>query len=267
MTTAQIPYTQPQLVAALQHLGLQAGDMLMLHASVKAVGSLMGGPNIIVHALLETLTPAGTLMMYAGWQDIPDFLDEVPAAVRRLYEDHHPPFDPAIARAVRANSILAQFLCTWPGSRRSANPEASMVAVGAQAAWLTADHPLNYGYGAQSPLDKLVQGGGRVLLLGSPLDSITLLHHAEYLAALRHKVVIHYTCPLLREGEKVWVAIEDFETGEPHDDYTFADIATDYLGTGKGRRGMVGDAESYLFEAGDLTAFAVGWLEARFGKT
>lgn len=140
-----------------------------------------------------------------------------------------------------------------------------MVAVGAQARWITRDHPMDYGYGPGSPLDKLVGLNGQVLLLGAPLDTITLLHYAENRAQLRAKQVIRYSCPVLRDGKTVWIDVEDFNTGEPHDAYTFEGIAQAYLAQGKGHHGRVGNAPSYLFEAADLTAFAIRWLEERFG--
>lgn len=258
-------YTHSDLLAAFQALGVAPGQTVMLHASVKAVGKVMGGANVILQALLDALTPAGTLMMYAGWQDIPDFVLDLPPEQRQRYYDEHPPFDPAIARAVRENSILAEFLRTWPGARRSQNPEASMVAVGERAAWITQDHPMNYGYGAGSPLAKLVELGGKVLMLGAPLDTITLLHYAENRARMRHKNIVRYQCPVLRDGEKVWLDIEDYDTGETHDDYSFEEIALAYLAQNRGCRGKVGSAESYLFDAADLTAFAIGWLEQHFG--
>ncbi len=265
MSESIVPFTPAHLVSDLRRLGLQPGQTVMLHASVKAVGAVLGGPNSIIQVLLDMLTPAGTLMMYAGWADIPDFIDDLPDSVRQTYIDHHPPFDPATARAVRYNSVLAEFLRTWPGARRSLNPEASMVAVGAQAEYLTADHPLNYGYGAGSPLAKLVERKGQVLLLGAPLDTLTLLHHAEFRARLRHKNVVHYRCPILRDGQRVWVEIEDYDTGDPHDDYSFEAIAQDYLSAGQGRQGQVGNAACYLFDAAPLVDFAVDWLEKRFG--
>lgn len=265
MSEHTVPITRTQLVSGLRALGIRPGQTLMLHGSVKAVGDVMGGPNTILHAVLDALTPAGTLMMYAGWQDIPDDVGELPDDVRQRYYDEHPAFDPAIARAVRENSILAEFLRTWPGARRSANPEASMVAVGAQADFLTRDHPLNYGYGPGSPLEKLIELQGSVLMLGAPLDTVTLLHYAENRANLRHKQIVRYQCPILRDGERVWVDIEDYDTSEEHDDYTLGEIAGAYLDQGKGQRGMVGNAPSYRFDAADLVHFAIHWLEAHFG--
>ena len=140
-----------------------------------------------------------------------------------------------------------------------------MAAVGAQAEWLTRDHPSDYGYGPGSPLAKLVESGGKVLMLGAPLDTITLLHYAENRANLRHKAVVRYSYPVLRDGEKVWIDVEDFDTGDPHDDYSFEGIAQDYLAAGNGRQGKVGDADTYLFDAADLVRYAINWLEERFG--
>jgi aminoglycoside 3-N-acetyltransferase len=256
--------THSQLVDELKALGLIAGQSVMVHASVKAIGKIIGGPNVVVQALLETLTPAGTLMMYVGWEDIPDFIADLPQAVQQTYYTEHPPFDPRIARAVRDHGILAEIVRGWPGARRSLNPEASVAAIGAQAEEITRDHPLNYGYGAGSPLEKLVEARGQVLMLGAPLDTLTLLHYAENRAQMRHKRVIRYSCPILREGARVWVEIEDFDTGEPHGDYTFEEIAREYLALGKGRQGTIGNATSYLFDAADLSAFAIAWLDQRF---
>ena len=263
--TTTIPYTQSQLMNDLQVLGVTQGQIVMMHSSVKAVGPVMGGPNGILQAILDTLGADGTLMMYAGWQDIPDFVLDLPAEARQAYYAEHPPFDAATARAVREHSILAEFLRTWPGARRSLNPEASMVAVGGFAEQITRDHPLDYGYGAGSPLAKLVEYKGKVLMLGAPLDTITLLHYAENRARMAHKNVVRYQCPVLRDGRTVWVDIEDYNTGEEHADYTFDGIARAYLAAGRGRQGNIGNAESYLFDAADLAAFAIEWLEERFG--
>jgi hypothetical protein len=50
--------------------------------------------------------------------------------------------------------------------------EGDSPAVGARAAWLTADRPLDYGFGPGSPLEKPCQAGGKVLLLGTPFESL-----------------------------------------------------------------------------------------------
>lgn len=257
------PHTPARLKSDLAALGLEAGQTVMMHGSFKSLGGLMGGPNTVIDSLLDVLGEQGTLMMYVGWNDMPDFYD-IPPDEQPLYRQHHPPFDPLTARAVRDHGILADCLRTWPNVRRSLNPEASMAAVGRQADEITRDHPLNFGYGLGTPLHRLSEWGGKVLILGSPVSTVTLLHHAEALANMRHKNLVRHHCPILRDGKTVWVEMDDFDTSEPHGAYSFRQIMTDYLVTGAGQRGKVCDATSYLFDAPDVVRFATTWLEERF---
>jgi aminoglycoside 3-N-acetyltransferase len=259
--------TQASLVADIQRLGVAPGDMLMVHSSVRAVGSVIGGPNTIIAALLAALTPAGTLMMYLGWEEAPTELRDLPAEAQQLFHAAYPPYDPRTSGAVREHGMLVERFRSWPGVLRSDHPDCSMGAWGAKAAWLTAEHPLRYGYGLGSPLHKLCAARGSVLMLGAPLDTITLLHYAEDRAQLPHKRVKRYTCPVLRDGQTVWVELEEYDTSDTviAAEYEFDTIARDYLATGKGRSGVVGQAPAYVFPADDLAQFAIEWLEHRFG--
>jgi len=53
-----------------------------------------------------------------------------------------------------------------------------------------------------------------VLLLGSPLNAVTILHHAETIARVPNKRIVRYEMPILWEGKSAWVEIEDIDTGE-----------------------------------------------------
>jgi aminoglycoside N3'-acetyltransferase len=55
--------TSSRLVEDFTHLGVRPGGVIMLHASVRATGWVVGGPDVILHALREVLGPDGTLMM------------------------------------------------------------------------------------------------------------------------------------------------------------------------------------------------------------
>jgi len=263
------PITRSTLVTHLRKLGVSAGDTIILHASVKAIGWIVGGPDVVIQALLDVLGPQGTLMMYVGWEDSPYDLAKWPKDLQQAYLEECPPFDPATSRAYRKWSILTEYLRTWPGAFRSSNPEASCTAVGARAGWITENHPLQYGYGPGSPLAKLCEAKGKVLLLGAPFNTITLLHYAEHIANVLKKRIVHYKMPVLCDGQRVWVDIEEFDTcGDflPNAEEYFWIIPQEYLSSGKGHSGKVGAAQSYLFDAADLVRFAVQWLERRFGE-
>ena len=268
MADATTWHTRQGLAADMQQLGIVPGQTLMVHSALRAIGPIMGGPPTVLNALLDALTPSGTLLMYVGWENAPSEILTLPAAEQALLYAHHPPYDPRTAMAVRDHGILVECFRGWPDVLRSAHPDCSMAALGPLAASLTADHPFRYGYGLGSPLHKLCEADGRVLMLGAPLDTVTLLHYAEDRAVLPGKRVKHYQCPILRDGETVWVDLEEYETSETVIDapYNFDVIAEAYLATGRGRSGQVGAAQSYLFDAADLARFAIQWLEQRFGN-
>lgn len=262
--------TRSRLVRDFTDLGVRPGGIIMLHASVKSVGWVAGSPDVILGALRDVLGPEGTLMMYVGWEDGTYEMDSWPEAKRRAYLEECPPFDPATSRAVMGWSVLTEYLRTTPGACRSANPEASMAAIGPKAGWLTADHRLDYGFGPGSPLEKLCEAGGEVLLLGTPLDTVTLLHYAESLADVPDKRTVRYRQPILLDGHKTWVEVEEYDTNRGvmrdfDDGNYFTSIVEGYLTAGYGRTGLVGAARSYLLDAQELVAFGVNWMEKEFG--
>jgi aminoglycoside 3-N-acetyltransferase len=260
--------TSSRLVADLGALGVRSGSVLMLHASVRAVGWVVGGPDVVLHALREVLGPGGTLSMYVGWADGTYALSSWPKERQRAYLEECPPFDPATSRAVREWSVLTEYLRTTPGACRSAHPEASVAAVGARAEWLTRDHPLQFGFGPGSPFERVVEARGDVLLLGSAIASVSLLHYSEHFVDLPGKGTVRYRAPMLVAGERRWVDLEELDTSGIlpwHGVDYFADLVDAYVARGRARCGVVGAAPSYLLDAADLHAFAVPWMEENLG--
>lgn len=234
------------LTGDLQRLGVEAGGVVMVHASMRAVG---GRAEDVVAALLEVLGPHGTLMAYVDFEPTPEV----------------PDFDLARSPASASHGVLAEVVRRWPGAVRSANPGASMVAVGARAGWLCDEHPLDYGYGPGTPLARLVEARGYVLLLGSHLDHVTLLHHAEHLAQLPGKRIVRHT---FRSGDRE-LSIEEYETSEPivaSMPYAYFDhVVRAFVASGGARIGPVGGATSHLLPAAELVQFAVGMMEREHG--
>jgi aminoglycoside 3-N-acetyltransferase len=261
--------TRSRLTQELHALGVRAGSILMLHASLRAVGWVVGGPDVVVHALRDVLGEAGTLCMYVGWEDSTYEMASWPRERQRAYLEERPAFDAATSRAAREWAVLAERLRTTPAAHRSGHPEAGVTAVGARADWLTRDHPLQYGFGPGSPLERIVQARGDVLLLGSPRGAVTLLHYAEHLARVPNKRVARYRVPMLAHGRRCWVEIEELDSVggiapwrcEGYGNDYFAALVDAYLAHGSGRSGFVGAARSYLFDAADLTEFAARWME------
>lgn len=249
-------HTRRSLNENLVSLGLSNGDLLMVHASVRSVGRIVGGVNSLVHALFDAIGPEGTITAYVDYEPFFDEDDE-PSSI--------PVFDKRIAHAARDHGVLHETLRTWPGALRSDHPDAGVVAIGPSAESITRDHPFQYGYGEGTPFERIVERSGRVLIIGAPLDTITLLHHAEHRAQIPGKRVHRYRRLMPGPDGPQWIDFEEFDTRHPVCDWLPADcfdrIARDALAAGIGRTGRVGEAASYLFDARALVRFGVDWLE------
>jgi len=248
------------LVSDLVQLGVRAGGVLMVHASVRALGPVRGGVNVVAQALLDALGPAGTLMAYVDFE--PFFEDED--------EEEVPVFDKRIAHAARDHGVLHETLRNWPGALRSDHPDAGVVAIGARAEWLTREHPFQYGYGPGSPFEKALEAGVQVLMLGAPLDTVTLLHYAEDRARIPDKRIHRYRRLMPGAAGPEWVAFEEFDTGDPVNDALpencFEQIVLAYLAGGGGVVGPVGEASCTLLDGRALVKFGVEWLEGFFDE-
>ena len=265
--------TRSLLAHDLEEIGLRPGGETMVHCRMSALGHVVGGAETVVRALLDTLGPEGTLMAYTGWQDEPpDDLDALDEETRHAYLEEHPAYDPRVALARRDHGRVAEALRTWPGSRHSGHPEAGVAAIGPLATTLTASHPYDDAYGAGTPYARLVELGGQVALLGAPLDTVTLVHHAEAVARVPGKRRVSYGMPVFLDGGRVWRTFTDIDTSEgalPYqhllgeEDY-IEHIARSALAAGQGRSRLVGEATAYLFDTRGLVEHAVGWIEQNF---
>lgn len=267
--------TRTQLVSGLQQLGVESGMTVMVHTRMSALGWVVGGAPVVVDALLSVLGPQGTVLVLTGWEDRPPYhQDEWDEAERACYRAECPAFDPRFSRAEREHGRVAEAVRCWPGVAHSRHPVAAFAAVGAEAGWLVAGQSLDEGNGAGSPLHRLVETGGSVLSLGAPLDTTTLLHYAEYLAAGDNKRWVEYEMPVLVDGRKTWRRIRELDSSLgafpyetlPLDEDPFAIITRDALAAGLGRSGLIGDASCHLIPAAPLVQHAVTWMNDHFSS-
>jgi aminoglycoside 3-N-acetyltransferase len=240
----------------------------MVHTRMSALGWVVGGSETVVRALLDALGPEGTLMAYASWADHVYTLEDRPEEHRAAYFGEPPVWDPATGEVDPDYGRIPERVRTWPGTLRSAHPEASVVALGPRAAWLIAPH--DDGYGTGSPFARLVEAGGDVLMLGAPLETVTLLHHAEAIAAPPGRRTVTYEIAMADGTTRSFTDIDTSRGAYPYESLgleadEFEVIARDALAAGVGVPGVVGAADCHLFPAADLVRFAVAWIDERFG--
>lgn len=244
-------------------LGVLPGDVVMVHASLRAVGPVDGGAAAVVAALEEAVGPDGTLLMTLGARDDWAWVNDRPEAERPGLLADAVPFDAAVTPADPDVGVLAEVFRTMSGTVVSDHPEGRFGARGRLAGELTTDVPWDDYYGPGSPLERLVDAGGKVLRLGADPDTVTLTHYAEALVDRPDKVRVRRARRVVGQADVVWIETIDDSNGiaawDGEGDY-FPPLLADYLATGRARQGRVGGARSELIEAADYVDFAVDWL-------
>ena len=261
-------YSKAELANDFRKLGIKAADTVMLHASVRAVGEVAGGPDQIHLALKSVLTSEGTLMMYAS---CPRYYDELgrgnlTTEQEREIREKLPAFDPLTARAARDNGTLVEFLRTYPDSRAN-DHVARFVFWGKQSQYLMSSQPWNYAFGLDSPLARFLRLDGKIVLLGSDHDSVTFLHYVEHVADIPGKRIARYQVPVMENGCRVWRAMEEFDTSgdgvhSNWPDRFFAKIVDNLLAKSRNNGARVGDAMTYMLSARELFDFALPLMKA-----
>lgn len=224
------------VVEQLRALGVRRGGLLQVHTAFSKVGPVEGGPLGLIAALRAALGDGGTLVMPSMSSD----------------DDHV--FDPHTSPCT-GMGVVAETFWQQPGVLRSDNPHA-FAAMGPLASRIVAPHSLSLPHGLDSPVGRVYELGGDVLLLGIDHTSNTTIHLAEHLAGVRYRRPKHLT--VLQDGVP-----SRFEYGEiDHCCERFALVDGWLDEAGLQRRGVVGRGQARLAPAQALVDVVVQRLRA-----
>ncbi len=257
-----LPPTMTSLTADLRSLGVTAGMTLIVHSSLKAIADwVIGDAQAVILALEAVLGEEGTLVMPtmtnnltepSDWQHPP-----VPPAWWELIRQETPPFMPDLT-VTRVMGIVPETFRKQDGTLRSNHPHTSFAARGKHANLITTNHRLESATGEDSPLARIYDLDGYVLLLGVDHGNNTSLHLAEERAHYPSKRRARNGAPILVNGQRQWVEFEELYG----DDEDFAQIGDDFArDTGLVRQGLVGEATALLMAQRPLVDFGVRWME------
>jgi len=161
MIMSETSATRARLVRDLvENCGIRPGSIVIVHASLKALGPIDGGAPTVVAALQEALGPKGTLLM-------PTFSHPTADGVWRMTETSSR--TGAVTEAMR--------VCA--GAVRSCHPTHSVTAWGARAVELTNGHERTTAVGIDSPLHLAAKAGADILMIGCNFKACTMVHIAE----------------------------------------------------------------------------------------
>lgn len=250
--------TRSSLAVDLRALGVRAGSVLLVHASLSSLGWVCGGPVALVQSLLDALGRDGTLLVPthtgansdpAGWRHPP-----VPEAWWQPIRDELPGYHPKITPS-NGMGVLAETVRGWPGAQRSDHPLVSFAAVGPEAEQLTAKHRLAPMFGEGSPVARLEAADGDILLLGVDHAVNSSLHLAESRVPGVSRRITHSAATQI-DGNRRWTSWEDLD----FDSSDFAELGAAYEMVGAVTGRTVGQAQARLMRQRPLVAFAQQWL-------
>nr|AIA17596.1 AAC3 [uncultured bacterium] len=210
--------------------------MLLVHTSFRAVRPVEGGPLGLIRALREALGAQGTLVM-------PTMTDG-----ESVYDPRSTPSE--------GMGIVAELFWRKEGVLRSDHPGGSFAAEGPLAARICATQPLSPPHGQDSPVGRVYELGGQVLLLGVTHSEDTTLHLAEAIARVPYSV--SHPTVVVEEGVVKTVLVAETD----HCCRRFR-LADEWLrAKGLQREGKVGSATARLADAKHIVAVAVERLAA-----
>lgn len=235
MVEARRELSSREVTEQLAALGVTSGGVLMVHTSFRAVRPVEDGPLGLIQALRAAVGPDGTLVMNTASAD-----DDAP-------------FDPRRTPAAPDLGVVADTFWRLSGVERSDHPFA-FAAAGPLASRIIADPLPIPPHIAVSPIGRVHELDGQVVLLGVGHDANTTLHLSELLAGVPYRVPRH--CTVLQDRRPVRI---DYGEND-HCCERFALADTWLRAAGLQSEGYVGHAWSRLFRARDVVRLALQHL-------
>lgn len=256
-------YDGAALSEALTKLGLCRGDVVFVHAGLDRLGPASDCPTpeqtyrLVLDSLRGVIGSEGTIL-------VPTYTFSF---CRR--EPFDPQSTPTLGGPWSPSTGFLEWFRQLPGVVRSRDPIHSVAALGPWATEVVAGVPPTC-FGPGSVFGRLKAAGGKILMLGLPLEEATFRHHVEELAGVPFRFKKLFT-GLIREDQQTyragWVYSVRIlsDNGFPSGNR----LEHDARGAGVCRAATVGEGEALLVEAPsyyDLTMTALSrdpWYTAR----
>ena len=254
-----LPLTSASITDDLRALGIQQGDILLVHSSLSSLGWVCGSAVAVIDALLASVGSEGTLCMPAHsgensepskWENPP-----VPPEWCEIIRKNMPAYRAEVS-PTRGMGKIAELFRSYPGTVRSDHTQVSFTANGKQSAEITKNHPLTPQFGMDSPLGALYRLNAKILLLGVGYGNCTSFHLSETMWEAMPQM--QSGASIFLDGTPQWVPFEDYDYDS--DDFEQIGAALESE-TNIARIGTIGNAVCHLLPVKEGVDFALNWIE------
>lgn len=230
--------------AGLRKLGLETGDTVLVHSSLKSFGQVEGGADAVIDAVLAAIGPDGCAVvptLTLGASESPVVFD--------------------VRESVSTSGLVTNVFRMRPEARRSHHPTSSAAAIGLHARDVT-EHHKDTPCGLGSPYGQVYQRGGWCVFLGAKWSSNTMFHVAEEIAMPEYLRFAEFRDAIIvdESGGRSTVAFRRYncyQTGVQRD---LAKMGPIFEAAGVVRHAIVGASECMAIRARDVIDLSVELL-------
>ncbi len=254
------PNTLSSLKRDFEALGVKPGAIMIVHSSLSKIGWTVGGSVSVIRALMHALTPEGTLVMptFSSDNSEPSKWENpsVPEGWWDTIRKEMPAFEPKITPTRGMGTIVDTFR-NWPNVLRSNHPTSSFAAWGKNAKFITENHELIGDLGEGSPISRMYELNGQILLIGVSHENNSSIHLAEYRSDFPGKKFVKTGCAILVNNQRKWVEWEQLDV----DSDDFEQLVKDFESKINYKPGKIGKAATRLISLRAIIDFGVEWLK------
>ncbi|MBN2257814.1 MAG: AAC(3) family N-acetyltransferase [Anaerolineaceae bacterium] len=173
------------LKQALEKVGIQPGDGLLVHSAIQMLGKPVDGIDIYRKVIQELIGSQGTLV-------VPTFTLDFPKIKEYDYR----------STPSKNMGSFSEYIRQYPGALRSRHAMQSVAVLGKAARDLTErDTPSAFERG--SPFERMLQLGFKLLLLGADIQAVSMVHYCETRAAVPYRKWVDFKGRVWQDG--AWI--------------------------------------------------------------
>lgn len=229
-------YTKEELKQQLRNVGLTGKETILIHSSMKAIGEVEGGADIVLDAWMEYFAEGLLLLPTHTWANV---------------NAQHPVYD--YRNTPSCVGLLTNLFRQREGVVRSLHPTHSLAGYGKNAAeYLAGEEERNTPCTPGGAYDRLKDCGGKILLVGIGHERNTYIHSVEEVLNVPSRLAAEpmLLTTILPDGrEKKVYMRKHYNPDQPHISEDFVKLNQAFLDCGAVEVVMFGDAKCLLCDA------------------
>ncbi len=244
-------YTKEMLLDDIRKIGVAKGDVLFVHASMKAIGEVEGGADTVLDALTDAVGDGMLILPTHTWKQMSN-----------EYSIYDPEKEPACV------GILPNLFRKREGVIRSLHPTHSVAAYSTNRklleTYISGEEKFTTPCPRQGCYGKLYDLNAKVLMLGVGLNRYTYLHGVEEWFGIEERLEKHALSLQIKlpSGSLLPIAMhKHFKPNNISVSEYYIKMEKPFANAGALIKGRIGSADSMLLSARQTADITTEYLE------